>query len=637
MTRALIVVDVQVDFCEGGALPVSGGSAVAERISAHLDQAAYDVSLATRDWHVDPGGHFSTKPDYHESWPVHCVADSPAAQLHPALARHHLDCFDKGRRTAAYSAFEALGLPERLTQAGVGDLFICGLATDYCVRATALDAVRRGYRTTLLADLTAGVAPETTAQALAEMRAAGVAMGFSNLPAGYEDGPAAESALITDAYEITMATSYLHHGLNPTSTFSLFVRRLPRSRGFLVAAGIEDCVDFLLGTRFTQADLEFLHAELHLNQATLDELQALRFTGDVWAIPEGRVVLANEPLLEVTAPLVEAQLPETYLLNRMTLQTMLATKAVRCVLAAAGATLVDFGLRRTQGVDAGMQIARLSALAGFAGTSNLAAARQYGLPAVGTMAHSYVQAFANEEQAFHAFADDFPERCTFLVDTYDTTEGVRIAARVIRDRGLGSTAAIRLDSGDLVSLAKESRVILDEAGLPDVRILASGGLDEFQIEHLVAAGAPVDAYGVGTKLGVSADAPYLDTAYKLVALDDSPVLKLSPGKRTLPGAKQVFRSLDENGCFRDLLALRDEPRPAGAGSLLVPYVLAGRRVRPHTTLEASRALLHHDLGTLSASSSRLTDPVALLPVISADLEALTAQTRARHTSANRDS
>ncbi len=423
--------------------------------------------------------------------------------------------------------------------------------------------------------------------------------------------------LVTDAYQLTMAVSYLRHSMVPSTTFSLSVRRLPPARGYLVAAGIEECVDLLESFRLTDDDLDDIRTTLHLDP---EPLRGLRFTGDVWGVPEGRVVLAHEPLLEVTAPLPEAQLVETLLLNRVHLQTTLATKAARCVVAAGGADLVDFGLRRVMGLDAGFQLARCCALVGFVGTSNVDAARRLRIPALGTMAHSFVEAFPDEATAFRAFADDFPDRCTFLVDTYDTVAGVRTAAEVIRERGL-ERAAIRLDSGDLAALARESRKVLDEAGLTHVRIVASGGLDEYAIASLVAADAPIDAYGVGTRLGVSADAPYVDAAYKLVELDGRPTMKLSTGKRSLPGAKQVFRGPDG-----DVLGLRDE---SGPEPLLVPFMEKGTRVRAAATLEASRALLQGDLARLPPEALAMAAPVAPAPSLSAALRELTARLEQR--------
>ncbi|HLK42505.1 MAG TPA: nicotinate phosphoribosyltransferase [Thermoleophilia bacterium] len=433
--------------------------------------------------------------------------------------------------------------------------------------------------------------------------------------------------LLTDLYELNMAASYLRRGMAQQATFSLFVRSLPPTRGFLVAAGLEDCLDYLEQLHFSSDDIDYL-AELGYGTDELDQFRQLRFSSDVWAVPEGRIVFADEPLLEVTAPLPEAQLVETLLLNQVTYQTNLATKAARCRLAAAGRIdLVDFSLRRTHGIEAGAAVARCSAMVGFVATSNVAAARRFGLVPAGTMAHSYIEAFPNEQAAFRAFAEDFPDRVTFLVDTYDTLRGVQHAIEVIRERDLGDRAAVRLDSGDLADLARQTRTLLDDAQLPGVRIFVSGGLDEFDLEQLVIAGAPIDAAGVGTRLGVAADAPYLDSVYKLVAVDGRPVMKLSPGKVTRPGAKQIFRAPG----LSDTLALRDEPRPAeppATERLLVPVMAGGRRMRARDALAVARARFEEDLAVVPPGAAALTNPRAPRPAVSPALEALTARTAA---------
>lgn len=433
-------------------------------------------------------------------------------------------------------------------------------------------------------------------------------------------------ALITDLYELNMAASYLRRGMTAPATFSLFVRELPRRRGFLVAAGLADCLDYLESFAFTGEDLDWLRGA-GFGEDSVAALASLRFTGDVAAVPEGRVVLPSEPLLEVTAPVAEAQLAETFLLNQVTFQTAIATKAARCRLAADGIELVDFALRRTHGTEAGMAVARVSAIAGFAATSNVEAARRYGLRAAGTMAHSYIEAFPAEADAFRAFAQDLPERTTFLVDTYDTLAGVRTAIGVIRELGLSKGLGIRLDSGDLVTLARQARQLLDEAGLPQVRIFASGGLDEYGLARLRAAGAPVDAAGVGTHMGVSADAPSLDSAYKLVAYDGRPVLKLSAGKATLPGPKQVWRRLPIE---EDLLAARDEPGPPGAGPLLVPVMRGGVRVGPPDRLSDARQRLDADLAALPPAARDLQEPVPPRVRVSARLRELADAVAGQH-------
>ncbi|MFG3701900.1 nicotinate phosphoribosyltransferase [Micromonospora sp. NPDC047620] len=431
------------------------------------------------------------------------------------------------------------------------------------------------------------------------------------------------TGLRTDLYELRMAASYLRRGMVERATFSLFVRRLPPQRGFLVAAGLAEALAFLESFAFDEDDIGYLRDTVGLDQPTLAALAGLRFTGDVWAVPEGRMVFADEPLLEVTAPIAEAQLVETGVLNLITFHTTVASKAARCRLAAGDAQLVDFAFRRTHGIEAGAAVARASAIAGFAATSDVEAARRYGLPPSGTMAHSYVEAFPDERAAFRAFATDFPTNPVFLVDTYDTPAGVRAAVEVVAELGLTGPVAVRLDSGDLAALAVQTRAILDDAGLTRAQIVASGSLDEDVIGALVAKGAPIDAYGVGTRMGVSFDAPSLDSAYKLVAVGDRPVLKLSPGKATLPGPKQVFR--DPTGASGDVVGLRDEPPPGNREPLLVPVMRGGRRLDaadPAGEVRAARRRFDADLTWLPETARRLADPTPLTATVSPALTAL---------------
>lgn len=442
---------------------------------------------------------------------------------------------------------------------------------------------------------------------------------------GSAEGPA---GMFTDLYELRMAASYAGRGMEDFATFSLFVRDLPPQRGFLVSAGLAEALAYLDAFAFDEAALAWLERVAGFPREARIALRDLRFTGDVYAVPEGRVVLAEEPLLEVTAPLPQAQAVETGLLNALTYATAVASKAARCRLAADGAGLIDFAARRAPGREAARTVARVSAMVGFIGTSDVEAARRFGLRAVGTMAHSYIEAFGTDRDAFRAFAADFPDAAVFLVDTYDTAEGVRAAAEVIAECGLEDRAGIRLDSGDLALLAYDARRALDEAGLPKARIMASGGLDEDAIADLVERRAPIDSYAVGTRMGVSADAPSLDSAYKLVEYAGHAKMKLSSGKCTLPGAKQVFR--DSAGyCRDDVLALRDEPVPAGYEPLLVPVVRGGRR-----TAEAERALDPHaacgrlasDLARLPGAARRLRAPDAPRPRHTTALEELRRQT-----------
>jgi nicotinate phosphoribosyltransferase len=437
------------------------------------------------------------------------------------------------------------------------------------------------------------------------------------------------TALVTDLYQVSMALVYLAERMTRPATFSLFARHLPPNRGFLVAAGLESALGYLEDFRVTDEDVTDLAATTGRSVEELEALRGLRFTGDVWAVPEGRVAFAGEPLLEVTAPLPEAQLVETYLLNQVSHQTAQASKAARCVLAAGGVPVIDFGLRRCHGVEAAAHAARAGGIAGFAATSNVAAATEYGLTATGTMAHSFIEAFGDERRAFEAFADLARGPVTLLVDTYDTPTGVRTAADVLRGLGTTRPTGVRLDSGDLAELAGVARRLLDEAGLTEARIVVSGGLDEYDITDLLTAGAPVDAFAVGTKVGTCADAPYLDTAYKLVEYDGRPVMKLSTGKVTWPGPKQVFRGdrLD------DVIGTRDEAAPAATEPLLVPVMTGGRRVAPapgpRAAVSRARERLANDLAALPSAARAIRGPAPPEPQRSATLVALTEELTAR--------
>ena len=434
------------------------------------------------------------------------------------------------------------------------------------------------------------------------------------------------NALLTDLYELNMVASYLRRRMNGTATFSLFVRRLPVARGFIVAAGVESCLDFLEQLRFEEEDLRYLREALGFTAGDVEAFRRFRFSGDVWAIPEGRVAFAGEPLVEVTAPLPEAQLIETFLLNRVTFESTIASKAARCVIAAAGRDVVDFSFRRTHGIEAGIDVARLSAMVGFAATSNVEAARRIRLVAAGTMAHSYVEAFRSEVEAFRAFAKDFPGRVTFLVDTYDTLSGVKNAIAVIHELKMEGRLGVRLDSGDLGDLSNKARRLLDHAGLEHVRIFVSGSLDELAIDDLVRSGAPIDSFGVGTQMGVSADYPYLDSAYKLVRYQGRPVMKLSRDKVTAPGRKQVFRRVRP---FGDVIGLHEEAAPPGRDRVLEPLMTKGRRRSSRPPLAQSRVRFEADLAALPPGARDLRSPKAPPVRSTAALRKLTAETRNR--------
>lgn len=398
-----------------------------------------------------------------------------------------------------------------------------------------------------------------------------------------------ESSLLTDLYELTMVQAYCCRGLTKTAVFEFFVRRLPASRNFLVAAGLEQALEFLEGLRFSPEDLAWIEGCGRFRPGFADYLERLRFTGDVHAMPEGTVFFADEPILRVTAPLPEAQLVETRLINLLQFQTMVASKAARCVLAAPGKKLVDFGLRRAHGAEAGLLAARASFLAGFAGTSAALAAPAFGVPVFGTMAHSFVQVFDDEAAAFVAFARANPGNVTLLLDTYDTESGAVKAAAAVKAlsrEGIG-VRSVRLDSGNLGLHARRVRAILDGAGLRDVAIFASGDLDEHALRRLTDEGAPIDGYGVGTRMTTSADAPSLDCAYKLEEYGGRARRKRSEGKSTWPGRKQVFRRAGPSG--RPMLDVLTVEGDAQEGEPLLGLVMRGGvRVRPAPSLLDAR-------------------------------------------------
>ena len=436
----------------------------------------------------------------------------------------------------------------------------------------------------------------------------------------------AASPLLTDLYQLNMLEAYLAGGLEETAVFEFYVRRLPARRGFLLAAGLEQALDFLETARFSAAELDWLSASGRFTPRLLDRLAAFRFTGDVEAMPEGTVAFADEPLLRVTAPLPMAQLVETRLINILHFQTLIASKAARLVLAAEGKTLVDFGLRRAHGAEAGLMAARASYLAGFAGTATVPAGQSFGIPLFGTMAHSFVQAFDDEAAAFEAFARARPDGLVLLIDTYDTEAAARtvveLAPRLAAD-GI-RISGVRLDSGDLLALSRSVRRILDDGGLADVTIFASGGLDEDEVMALGAAGAPIDGFGIGTSLTTSSDVPSLDCAYKLQEYAGRGRRKHSAGKETWPGRKQVWRSFGADGRMAgDVLSIETDAQPGER--LLEPAMRGGRRLAPSPTLADIRARAADGLARLPEPLRRLA-PGAAYPVAIGDgLLRLTAE------------
>lgn len=424
-----------------------------------------------------------------------------------------------------------------------------------------------------------------------------------------------ESPLLTDLYELTMMQAYFDSDMNETACFEFFVRKLPAGRNFLLAAGLEQVLDFLAALRFSDEDIALLAGQGRFSDGFLQSLEGLRFTGEVNGMAEGTALFADEPILRITAPLREAQLVESRVINLLHYQTLVASKAARVALAAQDRLLVDFGLRRAHGAEAGMLSARASYLAGFSGTATLLAGMRFGIPVYGTMAHSYVQAHGDEVQAFESFARSQPHNVTLLIDTYDTEAAARKVALLaprLRKRGI-AIKAVRLDSGDLGAHAHRVRAILDDAGLQEIGIFASGNLDEFRVRELVASGAPIGGFGVGTRMNTSADVPYLDCAYKLTEYAGMPRRKRSEGKATWPGRKQVYRSYDAAGVMRGD-ALTIEGDACDGEPLLVPLMAAGLRLAPSPTLEASRA---HAMCQLKALPSplRALEPAAVYPVV----------------------
>ena len=435
------------------------------------------------------------------------------------------------------------------------------------------------------------------------------------------------SALLTDLYQLTMLQAYFDEGLQGPAVFELFVRRLPPERRFLVAARLEQALEYLETLQFGADDLGWLEGQGSFTPRLLEHLRTLRFTGDVDAIAEGTLVFENEPLLRVTAPLPQAQLVESRLLNIVHFQTLIASKAARVVLAAQGRQLVDFGMRRAHGAEAALWASRASYLAGFAGTATAEAGRRYGIPVFGTMAHSFVQAHPSERAAFEAFARARPQHPTLLIDTYDTEAAVAhlvaLAPALARD-GI-AIGGVRIDSGDLAAHAKAVRALLDAGGLRETRIFASGNLDEHRVAELLAAGAPIDGFGVGTALDTSSDVPALDAVYKLQAYAGRPRRKRSEGKATWPGAKQVFRRhAADRTISGDTVGLADESLPGAP--LLHPAMRSGRRVGATPTLTAAREHAATQLQTLPPGLRALRPTACPYAVeISQALRALAAQ------------
>ncbi|RMH62907.1 MAG: nicotinate phosphoribosyltransferase [Zetaproteobacteria bacterium] len=431
-----------------------------------------------------------------------------------------------------------------------------------------------------------------------------------------------DSPLVTDLYQLTMVQSYLDHGMTAPAVFEWFVRRLPADRAFLVFAGLQSVLDFLEHLHFSDEELAWLAGTGRFSSRLLDFLRCLRFQGDVHAMPEGSPLFPDEPALRITAPLPVAQLVETRVINLLHIQTLIASKAARLRIAAGSRLLVDFGLRRSHGAEAGLLAARASFIAGFDGTSNVQAGMAFGIPIMGTMAHSYILAHDDEVLAFEHYAHSHPQQVVLLLDTYDTEEAARkvvaLAPRLAR-AGI-KVHGVRLDSGDLARHAVRVRKILDAAGLREARIMVSGNLDEYDVARLVARGAPIDGFGVGTRMSTSSDAPYLDCAYKLQSYAGVPRRKRSEGKATWPGSKQVYRFFRDGCIAYDLVTCADDREQEGL-PLLRLVMRNGRRVADAPSMEALRETARVGLRSLPQATLRLHHgqpvPVRIAPRLQA--------------------
>jgi nicotinate phosphoribosyltransferase len=429
-----------------------------------------------------------------------------------------------------------------------------------------------------------------------------------------------KNPLLTDLYQLTMMQGYLDRQMHETAVFEFSIRTLPEQRGFFLAAGLETVIEFLEALKFSVEELTYLSKSGRFSKALIDYLAQFRFGGDVDAMPEGSVFFPDEPILRIVAPLPVAQFIETRVINLLHVQTLLASKAARCFLAAGGrARLIDFGLRRAHGSEAGLWAARSSYIAGFDGTSTVLAEHLYGIPAFGTMAHSFIEAHDDEKEAFIHFAESNPRIVTLLIDTYDTVAGASkvveiretLARQGIKIRG------VRLDSGDILDLSRKVRTIFDRSGMRDVQIFASGNIDEYAIHDLLSAGAPIDAFGVGTRLDTSSDIPYFDCAYKLMEYAGQPRLKKSEGKATWPGRKQVFRSFQGDRMAGDVLTLEGD-RQEGT-PLIEPVMRGGRRIGDPARLSDIRNYALRQISGLPEGLKSLTRsspyPAAVSPAL----------------------
>jgi len=587
---ALVIVDVQNDFLPGGALAVPRAGeilSVLREYAARFERRHLPV-LVVRDWH--PVDHASFRR-HGGAWADHCIQFSPGAET-PAGLELPPEAITVSKGTDAAdengSAFANPRFEETLRTLRVRRLFIGGLGAEHGVFETVRDARRLGFEVFLLRDAVRAMnlRPEDGARAEGEMVRLG-AVPLTAIELCQRD-PAA-SALLTDLFEVGMLRAYFDAGMTDTAVFEFAVRRLPPGRNFLVAAGLEQVLQFLEELHFNDWEIDWLEHTRRFSSGFLATLKGLRFTGDVDALPEGTLFFPHEPVLRITAPIAEAQLVETRLTNLLHYPTLVASKAVRAVLAAGGRPLVDVGLRRAHGAEAAVLAARACFLAGFSATSDALAAQHYGIPAAGTMARSFVEAAVSEEDAFRRFARSDPANVVLLLDTFDSAAAARTVVRLapeLQAEGI-TIQGVRIESGDLARQARRVRQILDEGGLRDVRILASGNLDECAVAQLVGGGAPIDGFALGTRLVTSADSPYLDCDYKLQRYDGHGRGRRAEGEITWPGVKQVFREHGADGGFEcDVVALAGETHEGEP--LLTPVMRAGRRLGGTESLDTLR-------------------------------------------------
>ncbi len=611
---ALLIVDVQNDFLPGGSLAVPQGDDVIPALNHYstVFRTLHQPIFASRDWH--PTNHCSFT-EQGGTWPPHCIAETKGAQFASSLDLNEAIIISKATdpESDAYSAFENTDLDQRLKQAGVKRLFVGGLATDYCVLNSVRDAIHLKYSVVLLEDAirAVNVQPEDGTRAMEEMLKLGCQ------PATVESAsfsPAKIPAILTDLYQLSMLKAYHDHGMNQTAVFEFYIRNLPAQRNFLMAAGLEQVLEYLENLQFTAQERNWLISSGRFPTDFVDALKDFRFTGDVDALPEGTIFFENEPVLRITAPLPQAQLAETRIINILQMQTMAASKAARIALTAPGKILLDFGLRRAHGAEAGLFVARASYLAGFNGSATVLAEAFYGIPVFGTMAHSYIQVHEDETAAFRDFAHSWPDNTIFLLDTYDTVQAahkVVALARDLKKEGI-SIHGVRLDSGDLDQLAKQVRSILNEGGLQDTKIFASGNLDEYALEQLIARQVPIDGFGIGTHLAVSEDAPTLECVYKIQEYGGQSRRKRSEGKATWPGRKQILRTFDTQGKMQeDRLVLEDESLTGEP--LLKPCMRQGKRLIPPVPLKQLRTHAARQLDQLP-EKLRSLKPVSPYPV-----------------------